>query len=78
MFSPIIRSQEENIISATKAMIETHVAETAIIITPGIYLKYYNQIPLHNGNNVKTNCDIDELPEGRFPINHIRPFYLTV
>ena len=39
MFYQIIRNQEEIIISATKAMIETHVAETAIIIIPGRYLK---------------------------------------
>ena len=39
MFYPIIRIQGENIISATKAMIETHVAETAIRIIPGRHLK---------------------------------------
>ena len=30
MFSPIIRSQVNNIVSATKVIIETHVAENAI------------------------------------------------
>ena len=30
--------------------------------------KDHNQSPLHNGNNVKANCDIDELPEGRFTL----------
>ena len=32
MFSPIISSQGNNIVSATKAIIETHVAENAIRI----------------------------------------------
>ena len=32
MFYPIIRSQEDNIVSATKAMIETHILEKVIII----------------------------------------------
>ena len=39
MFSPITRSQGGNIISATKATIETHVAETAIRIIPGRHLR---------------------------------------
>ena len=30
--------------------------------------KDYNKSPLHNGNNVKSNCDINELPEGRFTL----------
>ena len=31
-------------------------------------LIYYNKSPLRNGKNFKTNCDIDEMPEGRFPL----------
>ena len=28
-------------------------------------LKDYNKSPLHNGNNVKANCDINKMPEVR-------------
>ena len=30
--------------------------------------KYYNKSSLYNGNNVKANCDIDEISEGSFPL----------
>ena len=33
-FFPIIRGQENNIILDTKAIIETHVADNAVIINP--------------------------------------------
>ena len=39
MFYPITRSQGKHIISATKAMIETHVMETAIRIIPERYFQ---------------------------------------
>ena len=39
MFSPIIRSQRNNIVSATKAIKETHLAENAIIIIELIIIK---------------------------------------
>ena len=68
MFSPIIRGQENNIVSSTKLMIETHVLDNAVRIIPRDNWKDYNKIPLHNRNNVKANCDINELPEGRFPL----------
>ena len=40
--SPIIRSPENNIVPATKSIIETHVAENAIRIIEIIIKKYYN------------------------------------
>ena len=39
MFSPIIRSQRNSIVLATKAIIETHVVENAIIIVEIIFRK---------------------------------------
>ena len=66
MFSPIIRSQEDNIASATNKMIEKKVAENAIIIIPIIISNTTPRVHFQNGNNVKSKCDIDELPEGCF------------
>ena len=48
-------------------MIETHVAENDIITIP-IIIQRLQQSPLQNGKNAKSNCDINELPEGRFPL----------
>ena len=31
--------------------------------------KDYNKSPLHNGNNEKANCDIDELSKVRFQLS---------
>ena len=59
-------------------MKETHITENAIKIIPREILKDYNKSPLHNGNNVKDKCDIDELTEERVSNNHKRPFYLKV
>ena len=28
--------------------------------------EYYNKTQLHNRKKIKANCDINELPEGRF------------
>ena len=39
MFSPIIRSQGNNIVSYTKAILETHVSENSIIIVEIIIIK---------------------------------------
>ena len=46
----------------------------AITITLRRQLKYYNKSPLHNVNNVKANCKIDEISEGRDSIISIYNF----
>ena len=68
MISPIMGIQENNIVSPTKAMVETHISEKSIIIIPNSNEEDYNKSPLHNRNNVKYNCDIAELPEGRLTL----------
>ena len=64
-----MRSQENDIVSATKVIIETNVASKR-------YCNYYERIikkdsnnsPLHNMKNFRANCDIDEFTGGRFPL----------
>ena len=68
MLSPILRSKKNNIVSASKAIIERHVVARAIRVNPGVQLKDYIKSPLHNGNNAKPNCDINKLPEVRFAL----------
>ena len=68
MFSPIISIQGNNTVSVTKVIIETHVAKQILELLWEDNLKDYNNITLHNGNNIKYNCDIYELPEGRFTL----------
>ena len=63
--SPIIRSQGNNIVSATRAIIEKHIAEKSIIIIARGYFQRLQQSPLHNGKNVKSIYNIDKLPVGR-------------
>ena len=46
MFSPIIRIQENYIVSSTKAITEIHVAENAIIIIPRGLLKRLQKDPI--------------------------------
>ena len=65
MFSPIIRSQVNNIVSATKVIIETHVVDNSIRIIPRQCLERLQKSPLQNQNNFKAICNIYELPEGR-------------
>ena len=64
-----MRNQEYDFVSVTKEMIETYVAEKHY---QNYYKrkikKNYNNSTLHNGNNSKANCDIYEIPEGRFPL----------
>ena len=49
-------------------MLETHVEEnTSRIILRDKY-KNYNNSPLHNRKNAKSNQDIDEVSEGKFPL----------
>ena len=50
----------------------------AIRIIPGKKLKDYIRVLLHNGNNIKDNCDIDELPEGRVFHYPYIPLKMTV
>ena len=69
MFLPIMRNQENNKASANKEIIEIHVAVNQYYnYSERIMKKYYNKSPLHNRNNVKSNRDINELPEGRFTL----------
>ena len=62
-----MRSQENDIVSSSKAIVETYVAANATRLLPIGQLKDYNKIPIQNGKNFKANCDIDEVPEVRFP-----------
>ena len=63
--SPIIRSQGHNPFSATRVIIETDIeARRCNNYFERIIKKDCNKSPLHNGNNFKANCDIDELSEG--------------
>ena len=69
MFYPIIRSQENIIVSGTKAIIETHVAvKRCYNYSERIIKNTTVRVHLHNGKCFKANCDIDELPECRFPL----------
>ena len=80
IFSPIIRSQGNNIVSATtsKAITETHVAENAIrIITRG-ELKRLQQSPLQNGNNVNLYVTSANFQKAWISNNNKIPFYITV
>ena len=69
MFSTNINIQGNNIVSATKAIVETHILQRHYQNYSDRIIKIdYNNSPLHNRINIKYNCDIDELPEGRFPL----------
>ena len=68
-FQLIIRSQENDVVSGT--MVDnknTCSGEALLELFHGYNLKDCNQSPFHNGNNVKYKCDINELPEGGFPL----------
>ena len=71
MFSPIMRSQENDIVSVTKVIIETHSAMKQ-------YSNYYERkikitaIRVHYtmGKTSKLTLDINEHPESRFPLTN--------
>ena len=76
--SPLIRSQGNNLVLDTKAIIETHVAESTIRIIPGGQLKRLQHIPLHNVNNVTLYLTSVNYQKAGLSNNHKIPFYLMV
>ena len=70
MFYPIFRGKENDIVSTTKVMIEIHVvAKRYYNYSKRIIKKTTIMVHLKNINNIKDNCDINELPEGKFLIS---------
>ena len=67
MCYPMIRGQGNSIDSSTKEMIETHAAENAIIIITIIIRKATTE-SITQWKNVKSNNDINKLPEQRFSL----------
>ena len=68
MIFPIIRSQINNIVSATKAILETRIAKNSIKIILIIIINTKTILHYTNGNHVKANCYIDELSECRLKL----------
>ena len=57
---PIKRSQEDGVVSDTKALIEMYIASMLYQnYSERIIEKDYNKSPLHNGSNGRADCDID-------------------
>ena len=67
MCYPMIRGQGNSIDSSTKEMIETHAAENAIIIITIIIRKATTE-SITQWKNVKSNNDINKLPEQSFSL----------
>ena len=67
MCYPMIRGQGNSIDSSTKEMIETHAAENAIIVITIIIRKATTE-SITQWKNVKSNNDINKLPEQSFSL----------
>ena len=66
--SPIIRNQENNIVSTTKAIMETHLAARRYYNYSEGTIKRLQHDSIPQGKKCQANCEIGELLEGRFPL----------